>query len=237
MKKIILGLCVIISSCAYRPKVDVKPISIIESYKLDTTKIRFNGYYNVLDVSVIKIPNCDINETKVKSNFTSNGNVDKKRDSIIFAVKSKNCENNGKRNSDVYKSIDLMVFGKTNFFYFEYEKIIDNSAQKCFFYEEIYKRHKLYNFRYERFSIKNDSIYGYVSPLITVGAGQRVPVYCNYRGYVKNRDTITDWKVIPPYPKDFTKFVIEKNKDLFQPKTLYFVKTDAVKCLKMDEFK
>jgi hypothetical protein len=52
--------------------------------------------------------------------------------------------------------------------------------------------------------------------------------------FVKTRDTITEWKVIPPYPKDFTKFVKKINKHLFEPHTLYFVKTDAVKCLQME---
>jgi hypothetical protein len=56
----------------------------------------------------------------------------------------------------------------------------------------------------------------------------------NYRGYIKNRDTITDWKAIKPYPKDITKNAVSLNPRLFNPQTLYFVKTDAVKCLQIN---
>lgn len=143
----------------------------------------------------------------------------------------------GKRNCDIYKTISLKIFGKTKNIFNSYKDTKDSSALFCRFYEQEFNRYKLNNIDFEKFTIKNDSIYTYTLQLITVGAGQRVPVYCNYRGFVRNRDTITDWKVIPPYPKDFSKFVIEKNKDLFEPKTLYFVKTNAVKCLKIDEFK
>lgn len=204
MKLLIVTLFLILTSCAYKTKTDIKPNFVYENQTLDTTKIKFNGYYNILDTVLIK---------------------DVRRGDY------------GKRNCDIYKTINLKVFGKTKNIFNSYRDTKDNSAFSCEFYKEEFERYKLYNIDYEKFIIKNDSIYTYSLQLITVGAGQRVPVYCNYRGFVKNRDTIIDWKVIPPYPKDFTKFVIEKNKDLFEPKTLYFVKTDAVNCLKIDEFK
>lgn len=105
----------------------------------------------------------------------------------------------------------------------------------CEFYQKENDRYSKYKIKYSKFTIKNDSIYTYHAILITVAAGQRVPVWCNFRGYVKNKDTITDWKIIPPYPKDFTKSVKKWNADLFKPHTLYFVKTDAVKCLQMND--
>lgn len=55
----------------------------------------------------------------------------------------------------------------------------------------------------------------------------------NFRGIIKNRDTITDWKVVPPYPNGLNKEDLDyySNKSGLVPKTLYFVKTDAVRCL------
>ncbi len=201
MKKIIFISILVFSSCAYKVKTSIKPLTVIESQKLDTTKIRYNGYYNKIV------------------------------DTFVYS--------NGLR-YDFPKSItnELIVFSKNKKIYINDNTATrDSSSFNCKYYKEIYTRLKLYNVDLPNFTVKNDSIYTFFDAIITVGGGQRVPVYCNYRGYVKNRDTIADWKVIPPYPKDFTKFVIEKNKDLFEPKTLYFVKTDAVKCLKIDEFK
>jgi hypothetical protein len=197
MKKIILITTLILAGCAYKVKTPIKPISFIETHELDTTKIRFNGYYHLIEDTVV---------------FTNGYKY-------IFP-------------SD--KTSNLRIFNKNKNLYFNSGKINEYSPLTCEFYKKENDRYNRYKIKYLRYTIKNDSLYTYNYILITVGAGQRVPVYCNFRGFVKNRDTITNWKVIPPYPKDFTKFVKERNKDLFEPHTLYFVKTDAVKCLDMD---
>lgn len=203
MKNLILiTITFLLTSCAYKISEPIQPLSIIESCKLDTTKIRFDGYYNTLDTLVVK---------------------DKRRSDY------------GKSNSQLYKTIHLKIFGKNKKQFISFDNTKDNSALTCEFYNKEFDRYKLYGIKCPKFTIKNDSIYSYDIDLITVSAGQRVPVGFNYRGFVKNRDTIIDWKIIPPYPKDLTKFVLEVNKDFFKPKTLYFVKTDAVKCLKIDE--
>lgn len=197
MKKIIVLIILILTSCAYKIKEPAaKSISFIESYPLDTTKIKYNGFYNKI------------------------------QDTVVYA-------NNYKYTLAKNSYCDLIVFNKNKNIYITGSLIEYKSALNCKYYEEEYKRYSKYEIKYPKFTIKNDSLYTYHSILITVSAGQRVPVYCNFRGFVKNRDTITDWKVTPPYPKDFTKSVIKWNADLFKPHTLYFVKTDAVKCLQM----
>jgi hypothetical protein len=198
MKRLILIMTVILNGCAYKVKTPIQPISFIETYKLDTTKIKFNGYYNKIVDTIISFDGLKYSTPLKITN-----------ELIIF---NKN------------KKIFINVNESTN----------DSSSFNCKYYKEIFVRYSKYKINYPKYTIKNDSLYTYHGILITVSAGQRVPVYCNFRGYVKNRDTITDWKVIPPYPKDFTKFVKKINADLFVPHTLFFVKTDAVKCLKMD---
>lgn len=198
MKKLILLITVVLYGCAYKVKSPIQPVSFIETHKLDTTKIRYNGYYNKI----------------VDSLYTFDG--------LKYSVPRKLAN-------------ELIVFNKNkNIFIDANESTSDSSSFNCKYYKETHDRYNRYGIKYPKFTIKNDSIYTYHGILITVGAGQRVPVNCNFRGYIKNRDTIIDWKIIPPYPKDFTKFVKEINKDLFEPYTLYFVKTDAVKCLQMD---
>lgn len=197
MKKTLLILIFIFSSCAYKPKPDVKPFSFLETHPLDTTKVRFDGYYT-------EIP-----------------------DTIVYA------------NGYQYKlkrhfAHGLSVLAKNKKIY-SYEGILDNKEPlKCDFYEEERNRIKKNGAELDKFTIKNDSLYTTGYALVTIWGGRKYPIFCNFRGFVKNRDTITDWKIVPPYPKDFTKFVFTNNDHLLKPHTLYFVKTDAVKCLKMD---
>ena len=198
MKKLIVILTIVLTGCAYKVKTPIQQISFIETNELDTTKIRFNGYYHLIEDTVVY----------------TNG--------YKYIFKSD-------------KTSNLRIFNKNKYLYFNSGKINEYSPLTCEYYKKENNRYKKYEIKYPKYTIKNDSLYTYHSILITVGAGQRVPVYCNFRGFVKNKDTIIDWKVIPPYPKDFTEFVIENNKHLFKSHTLYFIKTDAVKCLKMDE--
>ena len=191
-----------LASCAYKVKAPIQAISFIETQILDTTKIRFNGYYNTLDTTIISDER-DINY--------------------------------GKKNSDLYKTLYLKVFGITKANYIDEVGTKNNESFICEYYKQIVEWNKEHNQMYlGRYTIKHDSVYSYTPVYITVGAGRKEVVNCNFRGFVKNRDTITDWKIIPPYPEDFTKFVTKINQHLFEPQTLYFVKADAVKCLQME---
>ena len=199
MKRLILIMTVILNGCAYKVKTPTQPFSIIETYKLDTTKVRYDGYYNNI----------------VDTIFYSNG-----------------YKYNFPRSSITDR---MVVFNKNKNIYIENGATIDSSSFTCKYYKDIGIWYKTHNDDYlGLYTIKNDSLYAYDLTSIRIRAGGVADVYCNYRGYVKNQDTITDWKIIPPYPKDFTKFVIENNKNLLKPHSLYFVKTDAVKCLQMD---
>lgn len=112
-----------------------------------------------------------------------------------------------------------------------------NVAFDCNYYKRIndsYRKEKVNVIGY--YTIKGDSIYASL-PIYFIRPGM-VPKLCdaNYRGFIKNKDTITDWKVIPPYPIKIGKFEkrFQPNSHLFEPQTLYFIKTDAIKCLQMD---
>ncbi|WP_300487744.1 hypothetical protein [Flavobacterium sp.] len=198
MKILILITTILLIGCSYKVKAPIQPLSFIETYPLDTTKIRYDGYYNNISDSVF-----------IRGNF--------------------------KYTFPKNKTTELVVFNKNKFIYIDSGATIDETALSCEYYQKIETWYKTHNEDYlGYFTIKNDSIYAYTITTIGIKNGAKTAVFCNHRGFIKNRDTITDWKVIPPYPKDFTKFVIEKNQWLFKSKTLYFVKTDAVKCLQMD---
>ena len=53
--------------------------------------------------------------------------------------------------------------------------------------------------------------------------GMRLKTFtAHFEGTIKNRDTILDWKMVPPYPKAPGKFNNDF-KDLLRPKLLYFI--------------
>ena len=241
MKKIAVFFIIICFSCCQIKH--SKPLhNISDSNALDTTRVRFDGFYNVLDNSIIQIKDCEdlIKEKQTEKSKTIDDIVfgskkDRISDSIISANKVKYCEDNGKKYSDVFTSTCLVVFNKKRESYIDYGSNRDDKPYKCSYYKTISEWHKDHKKEFfGSYTIKKDSIYAYVPiTLLTWGLIQRT-VNCNYRGYIKNRDTITDWKIIPPYPNGTNEFIRENNKQLFNPQTLYFVKTDAVKCLQMD---
>jgi hypothetical protein len=75
--------------------------------------------------------------------------------------------------------------------------------------------------------INNDTLRA-KTPVYLYAPGMRLKLYeCNYIGIIKNRDTITDWHIVPPYPKANPKFN-ENFHDLLEPHTLYFIKSTAL---------
>ncbi len=198
MKKILLLIpIVLLSACAYKIKEPIQPLSFIAHYPLDTTKIKFDGFYTNTYLDLVK-----------------------ERDDE-FAD---------------YSSSDMIIFNgnnKVKSFYYILTK--NNDPFNCDFYTNFVATTKKYTKKgIGNFTIKNDSIYAYVPIYLALTGHRFAEVDFNYRGYLKSKDTITDWKVIKAYPKDITKNAISLNPRLFEPQTMYFVKSDAVKCLEMD---
>lgn len=58
--------------------------------------------------------------------------------------------------------------------------------------------------------------------------GMRLKTFtAHFEGTIKNRDTILDWKMVPPYPKAPKKFNNDF-KELLKPKLLYFIESNEL---------
>ena len=75
------------------------------------------------------------------------------------------------------------------------------------------------------YRISNDTIFASNLPISLLARGGRIKSYpANFRGIIKNSDTITDWQMIKPYPKanarlnDYFEFELK-------PKLLYFIES------------
>ena len=197
MQKLII-LILVSSFCSCRIKEPINPISFYTSIAIDSTKIRYDGFYTNLCLDSLKNNSIDYrNVTAV--------------DMVIF-------NRNSKIRSDYYGAIK------------------GNEPFTCRYYEDIVKIRKEKKILYfGNFSIKNDSIYAYVPIYLALTGHRFVQLNFIYKGYLKSKDTIVDWRVIKPYPGNITKVAIKLNPRLFQAQSLYFVKTDAVKCLIMNQ--
>lgn len=78
--------------------------------------------------------------------------------------------------------------------------------------------------------IKGDSIFVH-TPIFLYHRGKTIKYHnVHFRGIIKNRDTILDWKMVPPYP-DVDLRLNDYLKKYTTPKMLYFIKNDAIRCL------
>jgi hypothetical protein len=80
------------------------------------------------------------------------------------------------------------------------------------------------------YKIINDSIFA-CTPTAFYKWGMRRKFFnAHYSGYIKNKDTIVDWKMVHPYPDVNPKynfnFIYHTT-----PRMLYFIKNDAIRCL------
>ena len=78
------------------------------------------------------------------------------------------------------------------------------------------------------YRIINDSIYAYSPFSLSIGGGRFKPFYANFIGYVKNKDTILNWRMVPPYPDvdpEINNYFINDT----TPQLLYFIKNNAIR--------
>lgn len=82
--------------------------------------------------------------------------------------------------------------------------------------------------------IEGDKISAFVPVAVAIAGGSFYPVYrLNFTGTIVNKDSITNWKAVPPFPKRIKKSDIEntQNSGIFREHDMKFVRADSIKCL------
>lgn len=136
----------------------------------------------------------------------------------------------GERMCDVYKSLNFSFFTPNKKAYSVKGATMDYSFEECKFYGTLNSKD------FGEYKIIGDSIFASI-PTVFILGGMRYKQLKNpahFRGYIKNRDTILDWHIIPPYPLRMRKFIREQNAFLITPHVLYFMHNDGIKCLPID---
>lgn len=78
------------------------------------------------------------------------------------------------------------------------------------------------------YHISNDTLYATISTLFFKRGMRFTFLDANYVGYIKNKDTISAWKMVPPYPKMNLR-LNEHFENFTRPRDLHFVKYEQVK--------
>ncbi len=172
------------------------------------------------------IKEIDTEPSGIETNFTDTTRI---RFDGIYNTLDTSILLSGKKASEHYTSNCLAVFTKNNQAIRIIGATVDNSFKECAFYKKIKKE------QIGEYYVKGDSIYACI-PTTFVLPGMRYRLYrAFFRGFIKNKDTIINWQMMPPYPVKLSKFVRERNTWLLEPQSLYFIKVEAVHCLEDKE--
>lgn len=172
-------------SCLTGKQVDA-PAYYKNPAPVDTSKLRFDGYYT----NITELGYSQYNYTAV--------------DPVLFTPKNR-----------IY-----VVHGANT--------ITDSSIFTCKYYKELDPNH------FGVYIIEGNKISAFVPVTVAIAGGSFYRIYSlNFTGTIVNKDLITNWKAVPPFPKRIKKSDIEntQNNGIFREHDLKFVQADSIKCL------
>lgn len=127
-----------------------------------------------------------------------------------------------RRMNEMCQTIDMLIFLDEERVCYDHNKCYSGMPDfQCEFFTHDAKKVT------GHYKIVGDSIYADVTTRFRKNGYKNEYLQTHYSGYIKNRDTILGWKIVPPYPKVSVRFNNDYVKDT-APKTLYFVKYERV---------
>lgn len=130
----------------------------------------------------------------------------------------------GSNRNEIYTSDYFVVFTSKNHIYRSGGVTIDSIP----FTQDYYRNLKPKNIG--NYWISGDSLCALVPIALFVRGGRLKLFNAHFSGEIKNKDTIINWKMIPPYPDVKPKWNQYFISDT-TPRMLYFLKTEAVRYL------
>lgn len=149
------------------------------------------------------------------------------RNDGVYSLLDTSTDNCGNKRSLRFEFINTVVFLPNNYFLNTNMNLI-NSEEVVWRFSKFYQQENVLS--QGKYFTQNDSVYlnGYFE---FWGDGKcRIYRWAHYRGYIKNKDTIEDWRIIPPYPKinmRLNDYLVEQK----TPMTMVFKQLDLSKTL------
>ncbi|MGJ7030925.1 hypothetical protein [Niabella hirudinis] len=136
----------------------------------------------------------------------------------------------GERTQGVFTSIYPVTFTKNNKVYIiSGNTAVGYPSVRCDTYVNVN------NADIGRYYIQNNEIIAFALVTLAMKGGSYFSRYwLHFKGEIKNRDTIVNWRAVSPFPDKVGKTEIndEQNRRIFKPNQLHFQENSAVKCLK-----
>ena len=129
-----------------------------------------------------------------------------------------------------YTAVDPVIFTPKSKVYVVHgaNSIDDSSVFTCNYYKELKPED------FGVYIIEGNKISAFVQVSVAIAGGSFWPIYwLNFTGTIVNKDLITNWKAVAPFPKRIKKndFANTQNNGLFKEHDLKFIQADSIKCL------
>lgn len=80
--------------------------------------------------------------------------------------------------------------------------------------------------------IEGNTISAFAPVAIAMGEGAWYGIYnLHFSGTIVNKDSITNWKAVPPFPKKIKERDMEYNSHVLQAHDMKFIQADSIRCL------
>jgi hypothetical protein len=104
--------------------------------------------------------------------------------------------------------------------------ITDSTMFTCKYYKN-YDQKKL-----GTYIIEGNKISAFVAVAVAKAEGAWYPIYKpHFSGTIVNKDSITKWNAVPPFPKRLKKRDMKGNDGMFKEREMKFVRVDSIRCL------
>lgn len=128
-----------------------------------------------------------------------------------------------------YPAVNPVFFTPKNKVYVSHGSYPGNTLFTCKFYKEEIAAADL-----GKYILEGNKIVAFVPVVVAMGGGSYNAIYyLNFTGTIVNKDLITNWKAIPPFPKKIEKSIKDglMNPGIFEVHDLKFIQADSIKCL------
>jgi len=131
---------------------------------------------------------------------------------------------------DRYSAVNPVFFTSKNKIYVSHGAYIktDSSLFTCAFYKKIAPANL------GVYIIEGNKITAFVPVVVSIGEGAFYRTYnLHFSGTIVNKESIANWKAVPPFPKKIKKRDLEnsQNSGIFLEHNLKFIQADSIKCL------
>lgn len=129
-----------------------------------------------------------------------------------------------------YTAVDPVFFTPKNRIYVVHgaNTITDSSIFTCKYYKQLDTEYL------GIYIIEGNKISAFAPVSVAIAGGSFYPIYrLHFTGTIVNKNLITNWKAVPPFPNRIKKRDIEnsQNNGLFREHDLKFILADSIKCL------